>query len=795
MKKIYFILIGSILFFLASYSSVLAAVEDTPWPTVKVDVIPPGLVQPGQEIMFRASHSNFSLKDEDKNRLFFNWCIEDVPLNGLVAGSLDDQIKGTEGAYYLENRYGRIDGGSGACQVQVFKNPVEGPINFNEFMFRTIWNPPEKIFMTRTPNIDEDRDGLDDDWEVRYFAGRRIPGTEDFYPSGEDRAALLAAVKPQDDPDKDGFDFETAVPSVFARHEFKHSPYQEAWTMGVPYAKRNRIGDGKFTNLEEFTFGTDPLNSDTDQDGIWDEADVAGREQDRINVRINKDWGGKYKINLHAFGVTQRWRQDWRNPKRGWEQFERADFPNTNEADGRTISEEGVNIISVGAGLPLNMATASQPSPVYPGEVAEVTAEAVQLAQLKGLNLFYRWFLDGILQKSDEETKEVRAGEGAGEPQSGYGKKTFRFPVTKQACDQHIVTAEVTEKNTGKMNTNNIPITVGFPTVFKIEVLGNIDLKSEAAQEINQRTGSRTKVSDILLPGDRMRGEISPEVGFRQGDAFRVTVNNLEQGWTSLCGGANFQEFLDDLTFRWNYAGVEQESKSGKGENFSQAEFIIKRASRNPRQGSGSPVGSQADTSGDYVNLEITNNVGEVISRTREDIRVIPPYIDLQVEGADLATSDVSTSQPQYMAAPGANVKVTATLHYLRPSAGINYTWERNGQTANELKNTDVIVGTYSFRAGFDAEGKPTNAAEERISLEVENKVNSSNVNEKEYTDNNVVIKIATPTGTTGAAIGAALQKFVPEYFKNVFNLALGAGLMSMVLLLGLGFMKGSAKK
>lgn len=796
MKKNYLVFIILFSSFLFSYSVANAA----EWPSVKIDVMPKGLVQPGQLITLRAAHENFSTQEQDKAKLHFNWCIDDVPLHGKIAGS-DDKIKGDEGGYYLENKYGKVSGGSGACRADEYD---WGGFWIGAWLVGA-WDAPSEVYISRTPHIDEtgnpvdtDRDGLDDDWELRYFAGRKIPETSpaQFYPSADDKAALLAAVKPEDDPDKDGFEY-TYNDYKASVHEIEDIPiWSVPWTIGIPYVKNNMTGDKKWTNMEEYVAGTDPLNPDTDQDGIFDEADFAGNQQDQFTLRVNKDWGGKYKVKLYAFGITQRWRDD----KDEWK-YDRADFPNKRTHGDREKTPENANIIMVGQGLPLQTNIGYSPAPPLSGDPVQVTAEALQIGELKGLNIFFRWFLDGVLQKSVEgpmgaiRSSEVEGGEGE-RPQSGYGKKTFQFQASKKPCERHVVGVEIVENKTGKMNYNEVEIPIGFRIQFKKEILGNADLRNEAASKFNLRSGTEAPFSEFLLPNDQMKDEIDGNVGFRQGDIVRVTVMNLEQGYDSaLCGEANFEEFLKTLTFRWNFKGIDQQVKSGIGGNFSSAIFVLQGSSRSSKEGSGTPAENTMEGSSEPVSVEIRNKNGDVIARFTEEFKIIPPYIDLAVEGADLASSAETTAKPTYQAKPGDDVKITAKLHYFRPSAGFTYTWKRNGEIVNEMKDTDITQATYSFKAGLKPDGSPTGLKNDVVTLDIENKINTGNENEKEFSHNNLTIELVTPQGTTPGAIGAALQKFVPKYYKSVFNLALGGTLMAMAALLVLGFMRGTEKK
>lgn len=78
-----------------------------------------------------------------------------------------------------------------------------------------------------------------------------------------------------------------------------------------PESPPDTTGDGRFTNLEEYVFGTDPTHQDSDRDGFNDEQDVVGLGQEKMNFTIPEDlpeiveW---YRIYSLVLGISQKYK-------------------------------------------------------------------------------------------------------------------------------------------------------------------------------------------------------------------------------------------------------------------------------------------------------------------------------------------------------------------------------------------------------------------------------------------------------------------------------------------------------
>ncbi len=226
--------------------------KETQMPaSVEVQFTPPSPKE-GDQAGAVATALNFRTRP---NNLYYAWCLVDGdrvwPMNSVVAG-------GTR----PENASDKPFDEKGCC----------GPI-------------------TRTPTVDKDNDGMDDNWEIEKFIGRA--GTN--YTSIEE-------VRPGDDPDSDGF----------KASNFKNENGQ---TLTVAPGMRDSKGNGyvtgqtgSFANIEEYIAGTDPLNGDTDGDGFGDEMDYVGVGQSNLPFDIEKSAGpnGYYDVGVSVVGIDSR---------------------------------------------------------------------------------------------------------------------------------------------------------------------------------------------------------------------------------------------------------------------------------------------------------------------------------------------------------------------------------------------------------------------------------------------------------------------------------------------------------
>lgn len=125
--------------------------------------------------------------------------------------------------------------------------------------------------VTRVPDTDADGDGMDDAWEERYFVRRGL-------------ADSIEDVLPEADGDLDGF---APVDLVNLQGDPLILTPLLSTAATVPAGTLD-IADSAYTNLEEYIWGTDPTDPDTDDDGYLDGEDIAGRGQMTIKFTPTK---------------------------------------------------------------------------------------------------------------------------------------------------------------------------------------------------------------------------------------------------------------------------------------------------------------------------------------------------------------------------------------------------------------------------------------------------------------------------------------------------------------------------
>ena len=785
-----------------------------------VDVAPSkGLVQPNQEITFRASTEGFDVSDSGLSSMHFNWCLDKVPLNTLVAGSSDKIVPtpaGTEslGPYSLRNDYGTIQGPFMICNYDDYIYPVfpiERPNNVWELSINNSIVPREYDLRRQFGSeLDTDNDGMNDEWEMRFFGGRSIvqegEETEDGEPTVvnyplEPRAELLALVTPDGDPDFDGWIYNYTDAHYEDddddRHPSSGGNYDNPDALRIPRIGRdgagneNGIGDGSWTNYEEFVAGTDPLNPDTDGDGISDGLDWAGNQQDIIPVDVEKDWGDKYSVHVNAFGITQSYKDGETNKDN---KYYRVMYPNYNPLGGNeTITTEGDNIISVGTGLAFETAMGYSPAPALAGDDSvTITAETTKIGETRGLDLHFKWFVDG-------EEYVTENDEGGQDSEAGFGKKSMQFNPSRGPCEYHTVGLEVTETKTRKISYNEMEIRMGFPIEFNKRILGNADSNKEGYYDFNERVGTEQSWQDLRLDAeDPLLSQVNPDVGYRKGDIVELTVNNITDPTTIQCGdeGDTFEDYLNGISYSWNYTRKQQETKSGLGPGYKSAIFIVEEDPRTEEGANGQRAGTLLEQSNEYAAIEVSDKSGAVIGRLNEDMVAIAPTINFEISGAEQGTSE-ENGETVFRAEPGADVTVTADLSYFRPSVGFEYVWKRNNVIVGELRNSLDTSSSYTFQAGIGLDGQPVDISDEMITLEVVNTISSPGDDDRvqsisESSDQAATIELITESPGGVDVISGALKGFLPSYYRNVFNLAMAAAATCLVVILALGFTGGT---
>ncbi len=746
--------------------------NDQAFPSVSIQTVSPFGVQTGEKLNIKAIATGFIMAEP----IHYNWCIDEIPYAGIAAGS-KDVVKGKEGDYYLENRYGRIEGGSGVCKLYKVVNDDNYKKLESELISQDAnAKAPTNFYMTRIPNVDSDEDGLDDQWEIKSFGGRRKPGTNTFFSTRDEEEALKAEVKPSDDWDKDGWKFD-----YFATK----SPFKAPWMMGLPYAKNSIIGDDKFTNYEEYVFGLDPLIYDTDQDGTRDEVDIAGLNQSGVNIRVTKKAGSTYQVALYAFGTTSRWEADKNNKNRNIEKYFRADFPNKRDKKGLKINEDKEAQLVVGEGMTQQISMNYTPMPVFSGEEVTVNAEVVLLSSANDAHFIYNWHLDG------DQTDAIKK-------QSGLGKNTFKFKVDDYNQCEVNVGVEVINKDTQKLDYQEISIPVGLSLSFKKEVIGNTS-DNERIASFNDKNNSNTADYQNLLSlasDNLFLSEVNTNnTGFRKGDLVKFSVSNLKDSYNPACyedeNGVpqTFKDFEKDLMYSWRINGVPQWAKNGTGKDFSSIMYVLSESPRAFLKNNILDSNSMMLEGQEAINVEIKNSENNLVSAKTEELKIIPPYIKFDAENADSASSstDKNVSARTFTAKKGKTIKVSAHLYNFRPTAkGLTFIWSRNGQESVKEERVFSNQGSYKFKFGYAADGSEMNVDEESVSLKIKNIISGTENNvaeEKEEINNEVIVQTPEKFELENKNTGAIIQA-LPGYVKSMFVILFVPGLVALFVIL-----------
>lgn len=227
---------------------------------------------PGEKTTVSANPNGF----ETSKGVYSAFCLDGISQQGALAGGF------VRTAFELnQNGEKRLDD-AGADYPLVLRERQDG---------RTCCNP-----ITRRPEVDIDNDGIDDAWETFYVDKMKtLYGTEAVSAYIPDRFSLeqWENLPPDGDFDGDGYlarDFEQRgnfydpVTLEELKTFFNNTPLAKRFSDGSVLAP----GDGSYSNLEEYLWGTDPTEKDTDGDGYPDEADLLGLKQNTFDFPFMK---------------------------------------------------------------------------------------------------------------------------------------------------------------------------------------------------------------------------------------------------------------------------------------------------------------------------------------------------------------------------------------------------------------------------------------------------------------------------------------------------------------------------
>jgi hypothetical protein len=365
----------------------------------------------GQPFIATSSLVNFRTTEPDA---YFAWCVDGKTQQGYVAGGKKiEETVASDGTKSAD--------ASGCCNLAT----------------RT---PP--------PGSDKNGDGIDDAWQAEYY----------YRLTGKKGPLLL----PSYDDDKDGY---TADRFLDLHGERIAVAPGSVSSNKVPFI----TGDGSFPALEEYIWGTDPLEYDTDQDGYPDEADITGVGQKQIEFTSsiqpgsfpegqNQFGGDRFLLSLKATGRITKKRAITVEPKNA-------------TVDSDFDLQDVVRVVNTSrwffARDASNITTTLSSTPVDPGLNDVVTVKAqTDVGDRGDYSLKYTWYLKRVVGNGNISASGKPDGSVIYRSGVNLDAIQFRFRDSDvcQECqvgDQLIVSVDVTDSVSGQSSTAENKITVG----------------------------------------------------------------------------------------------------------------------------------------------------------------------------------------------------------------------------------------------------------------------------------------------------------------------------------------------
>ncbi len=376
---------------LISYTSGALANISQPRLDITASVNDPA---PTQETQLIAVPSNFQSLYLN---MYFNWCVGYTKSTQTYMGKMLAQNGVVAGGRMLPYVHDRSD-----CMT-VTDRPV-----------------------TADGDTDKNLNGMGDRWERRYG----------LYVDDPKTAQAIA----QEDPDRDGFAITAANGYVSAFSN--NNPLKV-----VPDSIAGITGDGKFTNYEEYIWGTSPVDGDTDDDGFGDEQDVSGLGQISFPFTFDPALkaGDKEFVELIGLGNTAMLDADTNGQRR---------LVKIVNVGREMYVGSGEALI---ADLDYTVQQAQSPddkrpprTDIYPNDTVEFRA-AVENSVMREANLHYRWtmrLLDGGIDAAPEVV--VPGGDPAPYPEkynladprigrNGFGLNPIQIDLTGTSPLQEVL--------------------------------------------------------------------------------------------------------------------------------------------------------------------------------------------------------------------------------------------------------------------------------------------------------------------------------------------------------------------
>jgi hypothetical protein len=623
--------------------------------------------RPGKTAIVLAQAENFKMGHN-----LYNWCVFGKTFQSVQAGSDDQfldkdgnlgnkygKLEGTLSCGAVAMAKTGDYGGSDIRMPAIVTNPKSdgtfekgssfgGPVAVGRNVYWKDEDPTDGV-----NDNDLDKDGMADLWEIGHF--KKFAGTTQergcgdkvctyIFPAYDPNKPLpfLQYITREMDFDNDGWGWWSAFPECSGKtpatlagdacrfshaesldfgygdccggggcareSDFCNPPNDVINATGIPSASGSQTGDGKFTNWEEYVFGLDPTSADTDQDGILDEADLAGFEGSQCQLKINEkigQIGRKIPVASILYGLKM---PDVEMPS-SVIYIGAGVGAATGAALGVWFFGVGAVVGAaigalVGAGLSwlvswiggdkvgnFMLLVALDSLTVIPGPPLKVFLEAdpgvpisentgdkypkvkvrAQVGAEKKENLYFRWSIGGKLVNEA----------------SGYGKDVFEFSMTdpgvfNNSCNYNLINCDVLEEGTGSMGSADLKLEVG-----KNIAAGDLSaslLLNQAQDGNNDGYIDGDTNKNFTQDGDEIWNVIDPfrdqinsdlknnKVNVRQGDIIKIdTTNNI-----GFCSQLDSNE-AKDFVYQWYLDGKEQVDQSGQGDMHQDFQFTVSK--------------------------------------------------------------------------------------------------------------------------------------------------------------------------------------------------------------------------
>lgn len=412
-------------------------------------------------------------------------------------------------------------------------------------------------------DTDTDLDGMGDNWEMVNFAGKLNPLTGTNYPT--DQVALLAAVKPDEDPDADGYRasrfraackngldlwenpleresviysgneaasrgrtqvttsqqdrYLSPAPPIYIPSSAANVPNNDPDGTGpidptglflIIGSSDDKLGlddgidwtDAALPNVMEYVLGLNPLSPDTDGDGVMDGEDLMGVNRPAAELIAE---GLPYQERL-AVAMA---------------------IGNTEKEEVKQITALKKRIFLGGGGESLKVSLRSNRESLRADQPTEFNAEPLTDASTAAI--MYRWF---VVDESGNKNYVCRtAADDPYEDRCGLGKSTWELPPidSLEPGKVYEVGVEATNTLNGRTTTKTMKMFAGENTQYAIKT---VDPESDEAGDSlctwpNASADLGTVIPPCAVPGEVV--QIEAQLGSAVADETQEARNEFLQ--------------------------------------------------------------------------------------------------------------------------------------------------------------------------------------------------------------------------------------------------------------------------